>query len=222
MEEVSNMMPRGRLGLAREGYPFMGISLVLSAIGYWVYWPVGLAFTLAFLFCVYFFRDPKRVAPEDSRLLLSPADGTVLKVEDLEASPIYPQPHKKISVFMSALNVHVNRIPCDGVITDIKYHAGKFFVASLDKASLHNERNTVVMETPQNKRVAFTQIAGLVARRIVCYLEKGRTVRRGERYGLIRFGSRMEVSLPKEWTVLVEVGQKIQGVKTPLAKMSDS
>ena len=122
---------------------------------------------------------------------------------------------------MSALNVHVNRAPCDGLVQEVRYHPGKFFVASLDKASAHNERCSVILETPRHQRVAFTQIAGLVARRIVCYLGKNAQIRRGERYGLIRFGSRMEVSVPKDWKVLVKAGDKVQAVATALAKMED-
>lgn len=220
MEEVTPIMPVSKYRIAREGYPFLLISLALAVLGGWWYWPLCLVFGLCFLFCLNFFRDPERTLPADHTLLVSPADGTVLKVEDLTEGPNYLQPHKKISIFMSAFNVHVNRIPCDGVITEIHYHPGKFFVASLDKASVHNERNTVVMETPRNQRVVFTQIAGLVARRIVCYLEKNLTVSRGERYGLIRFGSRMEVSVPNDWEILVKPGQKVSGVKTALARMA--
>lgn len=214
------IMTRGPMGLAKEGYPFLAISLILSAVGWWLFWPVGLAFTLGFFFCVNFFRDPVRTPPTDSQLFVSPADGKVLKVEALENSEIYPTAHQKVSIFMSALDVHVNRIPCDGSITEIFYHPGKFFVASLDKASVHNERNTVVLQTPKQQRVAFTQIAGLVARRIVCYLKGSETVRRGERYGMIRFGSRMEVSLPPEWQVLVKPGEKVAAGETALAKMA--
>lgn len=219
MESRIQIMVAGPLGLAREGYPFIGIALILSVLGFWIYWPLGIVFSVFLCFCVYFFRDPERDPPSDGSLLISPADGTVLKVEALPESEIYPQAHKKISIFMSAFNVHVNRIPCDGVIREIRYHAGKFFIASLDKASVHNERNSVIMETSQQKRVVFTQIAGLVARRIVCYLEAGSVVSRAERYGLIRFGSRMEVSVPAEWEILVKPGDKVSGVKTALARM---
>lgn len=216
MEKIQTIMPRGPLGLAREGYPILMVSTCLFLLGMIFFWPVGLAFLVFTAFSLYFFRDPEREGPEDSRGLLSPADGKVLKVESLEQSPVYEGAHQKISIFMSAFNVHVNRIPCDGVVTGVNYHPGQFFVASLDKASEHNERCSVLMETPQGKRVAFTQIAGLVARRIVCYLEKGLTVRRGERYGIIRFGSRMEVSVPKEWQVLVQPGDRVWAGKTVL------
>ncbi len=213
------MMRPGRLKLAREGYPFLGIFFLLALTGGLVFWPIGLIFGALFGFSLYFFRDPDRVPPVDPVLLVSPADGKVLKVEDLENGPHYPGPFRKISIFMSPLDVHVNTIPCDGIVRELRYHPGKFFVASLDKASEENERNAVVLETPGGGRVAFTQIAGLVARRIVCYAKTGRAVRRGERYGMIRFGSRMEVCLPREWEVLVETGQKVNATATPLARM---
>jgi phosphatidylserine decarboxylase len=120
---------------------------------------------------------------------------------------------------MSPFNVHVNRIPCDGEVQEIQYLPGKFLVAKLDKASLDNERNAVVLRTPSGQKVAFVQIAGLVARRIVCYLHQNMPVRRGERYGMIRFGSRMEVCVPPQWKVLVEPGQKVAAGASPLAEM---
>jgi phosphatidylserine decarboxylase len=219
MEAVIPIMPRGKLFLAREGYPFIGLSFVLAVAGWWFFWPVGAVFTLGFFFCLYFFRDPSRDLPAGPELLVSPADGTVLKIEELAAGPHYPTPHRKISIFMSPLDVHVNRIPCDGKVREIHYHPGKFFVASLDKASEHNERNAVVMENSGGQRIVFTQIAGLVARRIVCYLQQGVQVQRGDRYGLIRFGSRMEVCVPLEWRVLVKPGDKVRGVTTALTRM---
>jgi phosphatidylserine decarboxylase len=214
-------MPQGPLGIAKEGLPFIGVGLVLTALCLWLFWPLAAVFFGLTLFCLYFFRDPERHSTDAANILLSPADGTVLKIETLPANEICHEEHRKISIFMSPMNVHVNRIPCDGVVQDVRYHAGKFFVASLDKASELNERNTVIMETPRRHRVAFTQIAGLVARRIVCYLQPMDAMRRGERYGLIRFGSRMEVSFPIGWQVLVAPGQKVQGAATALARMTD-
>jgi phosphatidylserine decarboxylase len=220
MDKIINIMPQGPLGIAREGLPFIGVGLILTGLSLWIFWPLAPAFLLLTLFCLYFFRDPERSSGEGADALLSPADGTVLKIEQLSADGVYPEPHRKVSIFMSPFNVHVNRIPCDGVVREVKYHAGKFFVASLDKASEQNERNTVVLETPRRHLVAFTQIAGLVARRIVCYLQAKDTVGRGERYGLIRFGSRMEVRFPLGWQVLVRPGEKVQGAFTPLARMA--
>ena len=219
MEKVLPIMRRGPLGIAREGFPFIGIGFILTGLGLWLFWPTAVVFFVFTLFALYFFRDPERDSSEGGQALLSPADGTVLKIETLPANGICAEPHRKISIFMSPLNVHVNRIPCDGVVREVRYHPGKFLVASLDKASELNERNTVIMETPRRQKVAFTQIAGLVARRIVCYLQPMDSVQRGERYGLIRFGSRMEVSFPMNWQVLVSPGQKVLGAYTPLARM---
>ncbi len=212
-------MAPGKWGIAREGYPFIGIALLITLLGYFLFWPLGVLASALALFCIYFFRDPFRVSPGESQLLVSPADGRVLKVEALRDGEHYSGSFRKISIFMSPFNVHVNRIPCEGEVLSVHYHPGKFFVASLDKASTDNERNTVVMENSKNRRVVFTQIAGLVARRIVCYLDGRRSVKRGERYGLIRFGSRMEVSFPMEWAVLVKPGDVVMGAVTPLARM---
>ena len=212
-------MKSGPFPIAREGYPFLLISFVLTLLGSWFFWPLGIAFGIGFLFCLNFFRDPARTPPADPRWLVSPADGTVLKIESFETGPYLREPHQKVSIFMSPFNVHVNRIPCDGEVEEIHYFPGKFFVASLDKASLENERNAIVMKTARGQKVAFVQIAGLVARRIVCYLQKNTPVSRGDRYGMIRFGSRMEVCLPPEWKVMVEPGQKVFAGETSLAEM---
>jgi phosphatidylserine decarboxylase len=219
MEKALPIMRRGPLGIAKEGFPFIGIGFLLMALGIWFFRPLAVVFLLFTLFCLYFFRDPERESEAEGNLLLSPADGTVLKIETLPASEVYSEEHCRISIFMSPLNVHVNRIPCDGVVREVRYHAGKFFVASLDKASTLNERNTVILETPRRQKVAFTQIAGLVARRIVCYLQPMDSVARGDRYGLIRFGSRMEVSFPLSWKILVQPGQRVKGALSALARM---
>jgi phosphatidylserine decarboxylase len=213
------IMKSGPFPIAREGYPFLLISLVLTLAGLWWFWPLGLAFAVGFLFCLNFFRDPERTPPEGRDLLVSPADGTVLKVESLPSGPYVKEPHQKVSIFMSPFNVHVNRIPCDGKVEEIHYFPGKFFVASLDKASLENERNAVVLRTPKGQKVAFVQIAGLVARRIVCYLRENTPVSRGERYGMIRFGSRMEICVPPDWNVLVTPGQKVFAGASAVAEM---
>lgn len=216
---LAPIMKSGPLPIAREGYPFLLISLLLTLAGAYWFWPLGVAFGIGFLFCLNFFRDPARTPPDRADLLVSPADGTVLKIESFDSGPYLQEAHRKVSIFMSPFNVHVNRIPCDGEVEEVRYFPGKFFVASLDKASLENERNAVILKTPRGKRVAFTQIAGLVARRIVCYLREATPVTRGERYGMIRFGSRMEVCLPTEWEILVAPGDKVHAGETPLAAM---
>ncbi len=219
-DTATPIMKSGPLPIAREGYPFLLISFLLAAAGSWWFWPLGIAFGLGFLFCLNFFRDPARTPPAQEDLLVSPADGTVLKIEQFDTGAYLKEPHQKISIFMSPFNVHVNRIPCDGKVEEVHYFPGKFFVASLDKASLENERNAVVMRTTGGHRVAFVQIAGLVARRIVCYLRENTPVSKGERYGMIRFGSRMEVCLPPQWKVAVTPGQKVFAGESVLAEMT--
>ncbi len=208
---------RNSFGLARESYPFLLIFGLLGLILGWLYWPMTLPFLFLFIFTIYFFRDPHRFPPNNSEALISPADGRVLKIETFKTGPYLQEPHQKISIFMSPFNVHVNRIPIDGKIEQVQYFPGKFFVASLDKASLDNERNAVILKTSKNEKVAFIQIAGLVARRIICYLKQGMEVGVGDRYGLIRFGSRMEVCIPAQWKVDVKPGDRVKAGETILA-----
>jgi phosphatidylserine decarboxylase len=211
---------RNKIGLARESYPFLLVFSLLGLVCTWFYSPLIIPFAGLILFTLYFFRDPHRFPAPNSEALFSPADGKVLKIEKVEKGPYLPEPHQKISIFMSPFNVHVNRIPMDGKVEKVVYSPGKFFVASLDKASLDNERNAVIMETVKKEKVAFIQIAGLVARRIICYLQQGMEVTAGQRYGLIRFGSRMEVCLPIHWKVLVKPGDRVKAGESPLANRS--
>ncbi|MDP6485641.1 MAG: phosphatidylserine decarboxylase [Alphaproteobacteria bacterium] len=183
----------------RAGWPFIALFAILTA-GLWVlHQPLGWVGVVLTAWCAYFFRDPERVTPGESGLVISPADGMVLPFEDA------PPPlelgmgdgvRPRVSIFMNVFNVHVNRIPAHGVIEKISYRPGRFFNASLDKASEHNERMSVSMKTNQGAEIAFVQIAGLVARRIKCGLAEGQQVRAGDRFGLIRFGSRVDVYLP--------------------------
>ncbi len=183
----------------RAGWPFIALFAILTT-GLWVlHQPLGWIGVVLTAWCAYFFRDPERVTPGESGLVISPADGMVLLFEDA------PPPlelgmgdgvRPRVSIFMNVFNVHVNRIPAHGVIEKISYRPGRFFNASLDKASEHNERMSVSMKTNQGAEIAFVQIAGLVARRIKCGLAEGQQVRAGDRFGLIRFGSRVDVYLP--------------------------
>jgi phosphatidylserine decarboxylase len=203
----------------REGYPFIAAfvaaTLVLGLFSYTLFW-IGLILTA---WCVYFFRDPPRVTPLDDRLVVSPADGTVSSV-----GPAVPPKELglggdellRISVFMNVFACHVNRAPVRGRIARIEYRPGKFMNAELDKASAENERNGLVIESPHGP-VAAVQIAGLVARRIVCWAEAGGTIGVGERIGLIRFGSRVDVYLPAGATPRVAVGQTAIAGETVLA-----
>lgn len=203
----------------REGYPFIAAfaaaTLVLGLVSYTLFW-IGLILTV---WCIYFFRDPTRVTPLDDRLVVSPADGVVATV-----GPAVPPKELglggeellRISVFMNVFSCHVNRAPVRGRIARIEYRPGKFLNAELDKASVENERNGVVIDGPHGP-VAAVQIAGLVARRIVCWVEAGDSIGVGERVGLIRFGSRVDVYLPAGATPRVAVGQTAVAGETVIA-----
>lgn len=204
------------------GRPFIlgGLLVVMLglAVGPWLAW-VGLAFTL---FCLFFFRDPERVPPGRSGVLVAPADGRVVSV-----APAVPPaelglglvPRWRVSIFLSVLNVHVNRVPIDGVVTRIAYRHGAFVNASLDKASEDNERNAIAMRLPDGQEIAVVQIAGLIARRIVCQVREGDTVRGGDRFGIIRFGSRTDLYLPEGVRPLVAEGQTMIGGETVIAEL---
>jgi len=203
----------------REGYPFIGTFALVTLILFWLWEPLGWIGVLLTVWCALFFRDPVRTTPVREGLVVSPADGRVSMV-----APVVPpaelglgtEPLMRVSVFMSVFNCHVNRSPVNGRIERIAYRAGKFINAELDKASEHNERNSLVIATAYG-RVGVTQIAGLVARRIVSFVREGQEMRTGERFGLIRFGSRLDVYLPKGAMPLVAVGQTAVAGETILA-----
>ena len=212
--------------IAREGYPFIAYSVgltVLLAFSAWnlsstvLFIPAALAFLLT-LFVLYFFRNPERTAPADSATVVAPADGTVIVVERVPETPLGIEA-LKISIFMSVFNVHVNRVPFDGKVVDIFHHQGKFFNARDGRASCENERNGIVLEIAGGVRIAFVQIAGLIARRIVSYPLIGDMLVRGERYGLIRFGSRVDVYLPPDAVPLVKPGDATVAGETVLARI---
>jgi phosphatidylserine decarboxylase len=205
--------------VAKEGIPFIiassGVTILLACLGH-LY--VSILFGVIALFIIFFFRDPeRRHDPGEEGAVLTPADGTVLEVIHLkgEDNPI-GQSAVKVSIFMSIFNVHVNRIPVGGIIEKISYHPGKFFSANLDKASKENERTLITLKTAHGERIAFVQIAGLIARRIAWWIEKGDQVTRGQRFGLIRFGSRLEVYLPDESRIVVQVRQKVKAGLTTI------
>ncbi len=177
--------------------------------------PAGLS-TLLTLFVIYFFRDPERRVPPEEKAILSPADGKVIQVEPCREERFLHGSAIKISVFMSLFSVHVNRIPLTGTIANSSYFPGKFFSANLDKASAANEQNALLIETAEGARILTIQIAGLIARRIVCWVGKGDRVVRGQRFGLIRFGSRLDIYLPQETRVQAHPGQKAYGGQTIL------
>lgn len=204
--------------IAREGWPFLAISLALAvAATVWcALWSIPL--WIIFVFVLQFFRDPAREIPQQEGVVLSPADGRVIKVERTQ-DPYGQREAILVSVFMNVFNVHSNRSPVDGTVQKMQYFPGKFVNADLDKASTDNERNAVVLTTNDGQTVTFVQVAGLIARRILCYIKVGDVLTRGQRYGFIRFGSRVDVYLPLTATVKVAIGDKVSATTTILAKL---
>ncbi|MCG8504243.1 MAG: phosphatidylserine decarboxylase [Sphingomonadales bacterium] len=204
-----------------EGRPFIAISAVATLVFFLLWQPLGWLGVLLTAWCAYFFRDPERFPPQGEGVLVSPADGVVLSVG---TAPLPPElegmsgERVRISIFMNVFNVHVNRVPEAGEITDVKYIPGAFINASLDKASEDNERNLIRMTTAAGDDLVFVQIAGLVARRIVCTAEAGDAVGRGERVGIIRFGSRVDVYLPTSFESAVREGQTMIAGETVVAR----
>ncbi|MBW1744575.1 MAG: phosphatidylserine decarboxylase family protein, partial [Deltaproteobacteria bacterium] len=196
--------------IAREGYPFiLGSALVAAIVAVLGLYTLALFFLAVTSFVSFFFRDPERVVPEQPGALVSPADGKVIEVRLSRPNDLADEKMLKISIFMSVFNVHVNRMPEGGSITNVTYYPGKFFSANLDKASKNNERNAVSLEISGGRKLLVVQIAGLIARRIVCRVREGDRLGRGERFGLICFGSRLEVYLPKETVPAVSIGDKV-------------
>ena len=203
----------------KDGWRFIAIFAVVAAILWWIWPPLGRLGVLSTAWCIYFFRDPWRVSPQRDGLVLSPADGRIIMVDEAVPPPelgLGAAPMQRIAIFMSVFDVHVNRAPMAGHVARMAYTEGKFVNASLDKASVDNERMAIRLSTPQGD-IGVTQIAGLVARRIVTALREGQEVIAGQRIGLIRFGSRAEVYLPHGWAVLAIVGQRAVGGETVLA-----
>jgi phosphatidylserine decarboxylase len=205
--------------IAREGWPFLAIAVVvaavLSALGF-----IVLAFLawVAFAFILQFFRDPARTIPQGAKSVLSPADGRIVVVETTR-DPYLERDALKISVFMNVFNVHSNRSPVDGTVVNRWYYAGSFLNAALPKASLENERNALHLRTASGQDVTCVQIAGLIARRILCYVDAGATLARGQRYGFIRFGSRVDVYVDPGAKPRVAVGDVVSATETVLAEL---
>ncbi|HOJ51900.1 MAG TPA: phosphatidylserine decarboxylase family protein [Syntrophales bacterium] len=207
--------------VVREGRPIIAFFFVLMIATWFVGWT--LVSTLLFLmagFCVWFFRNPERTITGGDNIVSSPADGKVIGIEKEVTHELLPGPRTKVSIFMNLFNVHVNRMPCGGRVERVKYYPGRFFSANLDKASQENERNAVLVKRWDGKEVLTVQIAGLIARRIACWVKEGMEVKRGERFGLIRFGSRLEVFLPPEAEVRVKPGDRVKAGETPLGELS--
>ncbi|MFN4276135.1 MAG: phosphatidylserine decarboxylase [Ferrovibrio sp.] len=205
----------------REGWKFIAIFAVVTLVLFWVAEPLGWLGVILTCWCAYFFRDPPRVTPVRAGLLISPADGVVQMIE--RAAPpeelgMGSDPRQRISVFMNVFDVHVNRAPADGTITALAYRPGKFLNAALDKASTDNERQSMRLKLKNDKEIAVVQIAGLVARRILCEVQEGQQLRAGERFGLIRFGSRVDIYLDDGMVPLVCVGQRMIAGETVIAE----
>jgi phosphatidylserine decarboxylase len=204
--------------IAREGWPFLAISLALSiAATAWCFaWSIPL--WIITIFVLQFFRDPAREVPQTVGAVLSPADGRIVKVERTRDEYLQ-RDAIKVSVFMNVFNVHSNRSPVDGKVQQVWYNPGKFVNADLDKASTENERNAIWLKTSEGQDVTSVQVAGLIARRILCYVKAGDALARGQRYGFIRFGSRVDVYLPLTATVKVAIGDKVSATTTILAQL---
>ena len=206
--------------IAREGWPILTGLAVVALLFYWVIdWDfLGHVFLLLFLFSFQFFRDPVRELPLDERAVVSPVDGRVCKVERAQ-DPVTGEEALKISIFMNVFNVHSQKAPVSGTVETVRYTPGTFVNADLDKASTENERNAVTVRMDDGRRITCVQVAGLVARRILCYTQEGDRLERGQRYGFIRFGSRVDVFLPTDAEVKVTIGDKVTGVLSTIARI---
>ena len=207
----------------KAGYPFILGGIAVAVLGLLLWHPLtwlGLLFTV---FCLYFFRDPERVLPPRANAFVAPADGLVVSIE--RAAPpaelgLGHEPRTRVAIFLSVLDVHVNRAPIGGVVRKIAYHPGKFFGAADEKASDENERNSLILDLPGGQEVVVVQIAGLIARRILCDVREGQSLGAGERFGIIRFGSRTDLYLPEGCEPLVAVGQRMVGGETVIAELT--
>lgn len=206
--------------IAREGWPYLAgaaiVSLVITlAFGFWI----ALPFWIITLFVLQFFRDPARPVPDRPDAVLAPADGRVIKVENAH-DPYANTDALKISIFMNVFNVHSNRAPIDATVRQVQYFPGQFVNADLDKASEANERNALILERADGRQITCVQVAGLVARRILCYVRDNDQIARGSRFGFIRFGSRVDVYLPVDAEPLVSVGEKVSASSTIIASLA--
>jgi phosphatidylserine decarboxylase len=205
-----------------EGYPFVAGFAIVTLLLFWLWSPGGWIATFATLWCAYFFRDPQRVTPVYPGVVVAPADGRVVSITNAVPPPdlgLGSSPLVRISIFMSVFDGHINRSPVTGRVERVLYHEGLFLNASLDKASEDNERNALVIATPDGTRIAVVQIAGLIARRIVRFVNEGQALSAGQRIGMIRFGSRADVYLPAGTMALVGEGQTMVAGETVLAEL---
>ena len=205
---------------AKEGFPFIGAAAGITLMAGWLGWiPIAALAGILTLFVSWFFRNPSRVIPQGARLVVAPGDGKVLAVDE-EFEPRYLKDRAvRISIFLNVFDVHINRIPCEGTIEDVQYQPGLFLVASKPSATLKNEQNAVMIKAVGEAKVLCVQVAGLIARRIVCWVNPKDRAVRGERYGLIRFGSRMDTYLPIGTAIKVAVGDRVKGGESILGEL---
>ncbi len=204
--------------IAREGWPFLALAVAVAALASW-YSPLwSIPLWLIAVFVLQFFRDPARTVPGDAKTVVSPADGRVVAVEKAH-DPYLDRETIKVSVFMNVFNVHSNRAPVDGEVKRVWYNAGSFVNAALDKASSENERNALWLRADAGADVVCVQVAGLIARRILCYVKAGDKLKRGQRYGFIRFGSRVDLYLPPNARITAALGDKVYAASTILASL---
>ncbi|MBN1830552.1 MAG: phosphatidylserine decarboxylase family protein [Deltaproteobacteria bacterium] len=220
--DIEKTRINNRWPVVREGIPFITLGLFLTILFTFLGLDILSILTgLLTLFIIFFFRDPARQNHVSDKAVLTPADGTILRIQHFEdeENPL-GEPAIRISVFMSLFNVHVNRIPIMGKISEIVYHSGKFFSAHLDKASDTNENNFITLHTGDGRKIVFVQIAGLIARRIVCWIKEGDHVKTGQRFGMIRFGSRLDIYLPRDTHVTIQPRDKVKAGETILGHLS--
>jgi phosphatidylserine decarboxylase len=205
---------------AKEGIPFIGAAVGITLSAGWLGWTiVAVGAAILTLFVSWFFRNPSRVAPQGPGLIVAPGDGKVIAIQE-EFEPRFIKDRSiRISIFLNVFDVHINRVPCEGVIEDVQYQPGLFLVASKPDATLRNEQNALMIRTAQGAKVLCVQVAGLIARRIVCWISPGDRAVRGERFGLIRFGSRMDTFFPVGTAVKVAVGDRVKGGETILGEL---
>lgn len=226
MSNLADAIKLATFAIHKEGYKFIIIFALATAALAMVSDSLGLVGIVLTLWCIFFFRDPERVIPLDEKAVISPADGVVTKLEYGVNAPedlgLGKEKFNKISVFLNVFNVHVNRVPVSGKVTKVSYREGKFLSANDDSASSENERNSAIIKTKDGTEIIFVQVAGLVARRIISYLKEGQEVKAGDRYGIIRFGSRADLYLPQDVEIKVLIGQTMIGGETILAQIPDS
>ena len=205
--------------IAVEGYPLVLVALALSGLGWFLGW-ASIAFAGAGfgIFFIWFFRDPERHAPEGKGLVVAPADGKVVSLAKIEGAPLLAGNRTRLSIFMSPLDVHINRMPVAGTVEEVNHQPGKFFAAYKDEAVEQNEQNCMRIADLEGRKFAVVQVAGFLARRVVCKARKGDTLSRGARFGLIMFGSRTDLYLPPEAEIMVSEGQKVKGGETVVGR----